>query len=59
MSTAKVTASNTDQSVFDPTVPAPMTDVAEFGFEGRFQEWTEDARYFEYSRAANPSFGTH
>ena len=38
----------------DPTVPAPMINVAEYGFEGRFEEWADDARYFEYSRAANP-----
>src|ERR1700736_2476525 len=38
----------------DPTVPAQMTDVAQYGFEGRFEDWAEDARYFEYSQAANP-----
>src|ERR1700757_4997219 len=38
----------------DPTVPAPMTNVAEYGFEGRFEDWADDARYFEYSKAANP-----
>ena len=38
----------------DPTTPAPLTNVAEFGFEGRFEEWADDARYFEYSKAANP-----
>src|ERR1700758_3570124 len=38
----------------DPTAPAPMTNVAEFGFEGRFEDWADDARYFEYSKAANP-----
>jgi gentisate 1,2-dioxygenase len=38
----------------DPTVPAPMTNVAEFGFEGRFEDWADDARFFEYSKAANP-----
>ncbi len=38
----------------DPTVPAPMINVAEYGFEGRFEDWADDARYFEYSRAANP-----
>src|ERR1700730_16915653 len=37
-----------------PTVPAPMINVAEYGFEGRFEDWADDARYFEYSRAANP-----
>jgi gentisate 1,2-dioxygenase len=43
----------------DPTMPAPMTNVAEFGFEGRFEEWAEDARYFEYSKAANPIGAGH
>jgi mannose-6-phosphate isomerase-like protein (cupin superfamily) len=38
----------------DPTIPAPMTNVAEYGFEGRFEDWADDARYFEYSKAANP-----
>lgn len=38
----------------DPTVAAPMTNVAEYGFEGRFDDWADDARYFEYSQAANP-----
>jgi gentisate 1,2-dioxygenase len=38
----------------DPTVPAPVTNVAEYGFEGRFEDWADDARYFEYSKAANP-----
>jgi gentisate 1,2-dioxygenase len=31
-----------------------MINVAEYGFEGRFEDWAEDARYFEYSKAANP-----
>ncbi|OBA62766.1 cupin [Mycobacterium sp. 1100029.7] len=43
----------------DPTIPAPMTDVSEFGFEGRFAEWADDARYFEYSKAANPIGSGH
>ena len=38
----------------DPTIPAPMTNVAEYGFEGRFVDWADDACYFEYSKAANP-----
>ena len=56
---------NLDHSVaasvnLDATVPAPMTNVAEYGFEGRFEEWADDARYFEYSKAANPiGSGTH
>lgn len=52
----------TDQSVvpnLDPTVPAPMTNVAEFGFEGRFEDWADDACYFEYSKAANPIGSGH
>lgn len=44
---------------FDPTNPAPMTNVAEFGFEGRFEDMADDARYFEYSRAANPIGSGH
>ena len=43
----------------DPTMPAPMTNVAEYGFEGRFEEWADDARYFEYSKAANPIGSGH
>src|SRR5271154_6141655 len=43
----------------DPTVPAPMANVAESGFEGRFEEWADDARYFEYSKAANPIGSGH
>jgi gentisate 1,2-dioxygenase len=31
-----------------------MTNVAEYGFEGRFVDWADDACYFEYSKAANP-----
>jgi gentisate 1,2-dioxygenase len=38
----------------DPTIPAAMTNVAEYGFEGRFADWADDACYFEYSKAANP-----
>lgn len=44
----------TELDEIDPTVPAPLVNVAEYGFEGRFEDWTADARYFEYSRAANP-----
>jgi hypothetical protein len=48
--------SGVGEDTFDPTVPtAPMTNVAEYGFEGRFEDWAEDTRYFEYSKAANPS----
>ncbi|HXO51404.1 MAG TPA: cupin [Mycobacterium sp.] len=48
-----------DDDTLDPTVPAPMTNVAEYGFEGRFQDWTDDARYFEYTKAANPIGSGH
>jgi gentisate 1,2-dioxygenase len=43
----------------DPTIPAPMTNVADYGFEGRFVDWADDARYFEYSQAANPIGSGH
>jgi gentisate 1,2-dioxygenase len=43
----------------NPTVPAPVTNLAEYGFEGRFEEWADDARYFEYSKAANPIGSGH
>src|SRR5271156_6902345 len=43
----------------DPSVPAPMANVAEYGFEGRFEDWADDARYFEYSKAANPIGSGH
>src|SRR4051812_34104685 len=48
-----------DAIAFDPTVPAPTTNVAERGFEGRFESWTNDARLFEYSKAANPIGSGH
>jgi gentisate 1,2-dioxygenase len=59
-----VTTTNPQQSVaesmnLDPMVPAPMTNVAEYAFEGRFEEWSDDARYFEYSKAANPIGSGH
>src|ERR1700722_17561434 len=38
----------------DPTIPARMTNVGEYGFEGRFADWADEACYFEYSKAANP-----
>jgi gentisate 1,2-dioxygenase len=52
---------NPDHSVvnLDPTVQAPMTNVAEYAFEGRFQDWDDDARYYEYSKAANPVGSGH
>jgi gentisate 1,2-dioxygenase len=52
----------TEQSLtpnLDPTIPAPMINVAEYGFEGRFQDWAQDAEYFEYSKAANPIGSGH
>ena len=55
MSTANPAASVN----LDPTIPAPMTNVAEYGFEGRFEEWAHDACYFEYSKAANPIGSGH
>ncbi|OBJ52212.1 cupin domain-containing protein [Mycobacterium sp. 1423905.2] len=51
-----VTATHLD---LDPTVPAPMTNVAEYGFEGAFDDWADDARLFEYSKAANPLGSGH
>ncbi len=38
---------------------ANATNVAEYGFEGRFADWADDARYFEYSKAANPIGSGH
>src|SRR6201998_4088677 len=55
MSTANPEASPN----LDPTIPAPMTNVAEYGFEGRLEEWADDARLFEYSKAANPIGSGH
>jgi gentisate 1,2-dioxygenase len=53
-------SANPEASVnLDPTIPAPMTNVAEYGFEGRFEEWADDARLFEYSKAANPIGSGH
>jgi gentisate 1,2-dioxygenase len=58
-----VTIANPQQSVaetnLDPTMPTQMTNVADYGFEGRFEEWADDARYFEYSKAANPIGSGH
>jgi gentisate 1,2-dioxygenase len=48
-----------ERANLNPTIPAPMTDVARYGFEGRFDEWADDARYFEYSKAANPLGSGH
>jgi gentisate 1,2-dioxygenase len=45
--------------VLDPTIAAPVTNVAEYGFEGRFEDWTGDARYYEYTSAANPIASGH
>jgi hypothetical protein len=45
--------------VLDPTIAAPVTNVAEHGFEGRFEDWAGDARYFEYSTAADPIASGH
>src|ERR1700737_46344 len=43
----------------DPTIPPPMTNVAEYGFEDRFEDCADDAHYFEYSKAANPIGSGH
>ncbi|GAA4842032.1 hypothetical protein GCM10023201_35290 [Actinomycetospora corticicola] len=43
-----------DLDAIDPTVPAEPVNVAEFGFEGRFEDWTADTRWFEYTKAADP-----
>ena len=43
-----------DLETIDPTSPASPVNVAEYGFEGRFEDWTADTRYFEYTRAADP-----
>lgn len=43
----------------DPSIGVPAIDVAEYGFEGRFQDWADDARYFEYSKAADPIGSGH
>jgi gentisate 1,2-dioxygenase len=47
------------ESRFDPTVAAPTVNVADYGFEGRFEDWSQDARYFEYSKAADPVGSGH
>ena len=54
MPIANLEQSATLRANLDPTIPAPMINVAEYGFEGRFEDWADDARYFEYSKAANP-----
>ena len=55
-----VSANAVDEvDVLDPTIAAPVTNVAEYGFEGRLADWTGDARYFEYSTAANPIGSGH
>jgi gentisate 1,2-dioxygenase len=54
-----LTAVFDELDVLDPTIAAPVTNVAEYGFEGRFEDWTGDARYFEYSTAANPIASGH
>jgi gentisate 1,2-dioxygenase len=48
-----------ERDTLDPTIAAPVTNVAEYGFEGRFEDWAEDARYYEYSKAANPIGSGH
>ncbi|MFI6980594.1 cupin [Embleya sp. NPDC050154] len=48
-----------EAALFDPTAAAPpLVDVARFGFEGPLAAtaaaWSEDAVYWEYTKAANP-----
>src|SRR3954470_22479578 len=57
--TADLVPTGIEEEALDPTVPTPMTNVAEYGFEGRFEDWAEDALYFEYSKAANPIGSGH
>jgi gentisate 1,2-dioxygenase len=45
--------------LLDPTIAAPVTNVAEYGFEGQIEDWTADARCYEYSKAANPIGSGH
>nr|WP_238997241.1 hypothetical protein [Mycolicibacterium sp. CBMA 361] len=59
MSTADAIRVHNGHINIDPTVPAPATNLAEYGFEGRFVDWADDARYFEYSKAANPIGSGH
>ena len=49
----------TSTITLDPTIAAPMANVAEYGFEGRFEDWAHDARFFEYTRAADPIGSGH
>jgi gentisate 1,2-dioxygenase len=44
----------------DPTIPAPPALAAEpADAQPAFEDWTADARYFEYSKAANPIGSGH
>jgi gentisate 1,2-dioxygenase len=43
----------------DPTIAAPVANVAEYAFEGRFEDWAQDARFFEYTKAADPIGSGH
>jgi hypothetical protein len=47
------------EDAWDPTVPELMTNVAEYGFDGWFEDWAEDVRYVEYSKAAKPIGSGH
>jgi gentisate 1,2-dioxygenase len=54
--TAENTRSTTLSERVDPTIapfPQPV-NVAEIGFEGRFEDWAEHGEYYEYTTAANP-----
>jgi gentisate 1,2-dioxygenase len=59
MSTDLIPTGIGERHALDPTIAAPVTNVAEYGFEGRFEDWADDARYYEYSKAANPIGSGH
>src|ERR1700733_5734785 len=59
MTIAKTESTVTEAVDLDPTVAAPPTDVAQYAFEGRFEDWADHPRYFEYSKAANPIGSGH
>ena len=47
----------TEQSLvpnLDPTIPAPMINVAEYGFEGRFEDWADDAELLRVLQGRQP-----
>jgi hypothetical protein len=42
----------------DPTLAAPMTNVAEYGFERRFEGRADHARHLRTSTSASPIAAT-